>query len=307
MTSDHTHKHDEPGHSHALTATSDNRRRLTWAFVLTALFMVAEVIGGLVSGSLALLADAGHMLTDAAALALALFALAISKRPPDSKRTFGYLRIQVLAAFVNALSLVAIVIWIVIEAVNRLMDPPDVVPQIMLGVAIGGLIVNLVVFRIVHRTGEENLNMRGAALHVLGDLLGSVAAIVAALVIWLTGWSAADPILSLLVALLIIRSAWALLKNSSHILLEGSPLAIDRETLRRELMQRFPEIEDAHHIHVWSLAAENKVLSMHVAISATSDQPALLRRIKRYLHAEFHIEHSTIEIDLGACADDTSC
>ena len=269
--------------------------------------MVAEVIGGVVSGSLALLADAGHMLTDAAALALALFALAISTRAPDSKRTFGYQRTQVLAAFVNALSLVAIVIWIVVEAIDRLFNPPDIVPQIMLGVAVGGLVVNLVVFRIVHRTGEENLNMRGAALHVLGDLLGSVAAIVAAIVIWLTGWNAADPILSLLVALLIVRNAWALLKNSSHILLEGSPLAVDRDALRLALIRRFPEIEDAHHIHVWSLTAEDKILSMHVAISETCDQPALLRQIKAYLSAEFHIEHSTIEIDLGACADDATC
>jgi cobalt-zinc-cadmium efflux system protein len=193
------------------------------ALVLTATFMVVEVIGGILSGSLALLADAGHMLTDTMALTLAAVAFGVSARPADSKRSYGYHRFQILAAFVNGLSLLLIVGWILIEAVRRLISPPDVMGKTMLIVASAGLLVNIVAFIILHGGDRENLNIRGAALHVAGDLLGSIAAIVAAIVIIFTAWMPIDPILSVVVALLILRSAWYLVKRSAHILLEGAP------------------------------------------------------------------------------------
>lgn len=299
----HAHNHS---HEHVSLDNRDSVQRVRWALLLTALFMVVEVVGGLISGSLALLADAGHMLTDSAALALALFAFKMSDRPADGKRTFGYQRMQVLAAFVNALTLLAIVAWIVIEAIQRLMEPPQIMAGTMFAVAVGGLIVNLLVFRILHGGDQDNLNMHGATLHVLGDMLGSVAAIVAASVIWFTNWTPVDPILSVLVAALILRSAWRLLRNSGHILMEGAPAAIDRDELRERLVTAAPEVSDIHHVHVWSLNAEERMLTMHAEIREDSNQYELLVRMKAILASEFAIQHSTIEFDIGACADQHS-
>ena len=202
------------------------------ALVLTGGFMVVEVIGGLAAGSLALLADAGHMLTDTLSLALAFVAFRIGRWPHDARRTYGYHRFQVLAAFVNGLTLVAIVGWIAIEAIRRLLEPVEVLGGLMLAVAVIGLVVNIAAFAILHGGDRRNLNLRGAALHVLADMLGSVAAIVAALVISITGWMPIDPLLSLLVVLLILRSAWFLLRRSGHILLEGAPEWLDEAELR---------------------------------------------------------------------------
>jgi len=200
-----------------------NIKRVQIALALTGTFMLVEVAGGILSGSLALLADAGHMLTDTMALALSAIAFRVSSRPADEKRSYGYQRFQILAAFVNGLSLLVIVGWILFEAVQRILSPSMVMGQTMLIVAAAGLVINIIVFFVLHGGDQENLNMRGAALHVLGDLLGSVAAITAALVILYTGWMPIDPILSIGVALLIFRSAWHLVKRSGHILLEGAP------------------------------------------------------------------------------------
>ena len=199
------------------------------ALVLTAGFMVAEVIGGLLSGSLALIADAGHMLTDAAALGLAWAGFYFGKRASNATKTFGYMRLEVLAGFVNAVTLFALVAWIAWEAIDRLLAPAPVLAGPMLVVAILGLAVNIAVFLILRGADTEHVNIKGAMLHVMGDLLGSVAAIVAAIAIYFTGWTPIDPILSVLILLLILRSAWALLKNSLHILLEGAPADIDIE------------------------------------------------------------------------------
>lgn len=292
-------------HSHASHAPKDNVRRLRWALVLTGTFMLVEVAGGYISGSLALLADAGHMLTDTAALALALLAFRVGARPADSKRTFGYQRLQILAAFVNALTLIVIVGWIVFEAVQRLMDPGEILAGTMLTVAIGGLIVNLIAFWILHGGDRENLNIQGAAIHVLGDLLGSVAAIVAAGVIMVWNWTPIDPILSLFVAALVLRSAWILLKKSGHILLEGSPEAVDEAKLVSRVTQSIADVISVHHLHVWSLSGEQRMLTMHAELTDTANQPQVLRSIKELLRAEFGVTHSTIEIDVGECADDT--
>ncbi len=286
------------------TNNDDNKRRVQIALVLTATFMVVEVIGGILSGSLALLADAGHMLTDTMALTLAAVAFGVSARPADSKRSYGYHRFQILAAFVNGLSLLLIVGWILIEAVRRLISPPDVMGTTMLIVASAGLVVNIVAFTVLHGGDRENLNIRGAALHVAGDLLGSVAAIVAAIVIIFTAWMPIDPILSVVVALLILRSAWYLVKRSAHILLEGAPEWLDQDSMQNRLVERIPAINSIHHVHVWGLTPQHLMLTMHVALKDNPpDATAVVRRVKGILREDFGIRHSTIEIETDDCAD----
>jgi cobalt-zinc-cadmium efflux system protein len=265
--------------------------------VLTGGFMVVEVIGGLASGSLALLADAGHMLTDTLSLALAFAAFRIGRWPQDARRTYGYHRFQVLAAFVNGLTLVAIVGWIAIEAVRRLLEPVEVLGGLMLAVALIGLAVNLAAFAILHGGDRENLNLRGAALHVLADLLGSLAAIVAALVISLFGWMPIDPLLSLLVALLILRSAWFLLRRSGHILLEGAPDWLDEAELRDALVAAVPAVLDVHHVHAWMLTSERPLITLHARVAPGADQQQTLHAIHQALAERFGIEHATVQIE----------
>lgn len=266
--------------------------------------MLVEVAGGILSGSLALLADAGHMLTDTMALALTAIAFRISDKPADSRRSFGYSRFQILAAFVNGLSLIAIVAWILFEAVQRFITPSEVMGRTMLIVAAMGLAVNVASFLVLHGGDQDNLNIRGAALHVAGDLLGSVAAIAAAIVILTTGWMPIDPLLSVLVAMLILRSAWLLVRRSAHILLEGSPEGFDTSELRDCIIGRLPEVDGIHHVHVWGLTPDHLMLTMHVALRRESvDATVLVRQIKAILRDEFSIEHSTIELELDSCAD----
>ena len=285
--------------------TSSNIRRVQVALVLTGAFMIVEVVGGILSGSLALLADAGHMLTDTMALALAAVAFRVSSRPADSKRSYGYQRFQILAAFVNGLSLLLIVGWILIEAVRRLMTPSEVMGQMMLAVATAGLLVNIFAFIVLHGGDKDNLNIRGAALHVAGDLLGSVAAIVAAIVIIYTAWMPIDPLLSVLVALLILRSAWHLVKRSAHILLEGAPEWLDQDHMHNRLVERIPVINSIHHVHVWGLTPQHLMLTMHVALKGDPPDPtAIVRSVKNVLREEFGINHSTIEIETDDCADE---
>ncbi len=286
------------------TNNDGNKRRVQIALVLTATFMVVEVIGGILSGSLALLADAGHMLSDTMALTLAAVAFGVSARPADSKRSYGYHRFQILAAFVNGLSLLLIVGWILIEAARRLISPPDVMGTTMLIVASAGLLVNIVAFIVLHGGDRENLNIRGAALHVAGDLLGSIAAIVAAIVIIVTAWMPIDPILSVVVALLILRSAWYLVKRSAHILLEGAPEWLDQDSMQNRLVERIPAINSIHHVHVWGLTPQHLMLTMHVALKDNPpDATAVVRRVKGILREDFGIRHSTIEIETVDCAD----
>jgi len=264
--------------------------------------MVAEVIGGLLSGSLALLADAGHMLTDAAALLVALIAVQFARRPPNSRRTFGWLRLTTLAAFVNALALVLITLLIVWEAIQRFSHPQPVAGWTMLTIAVAGLLANIASFWILHRGSEEkNLNVRAAALHVLGDLLGSVGAIIAALVILWTGWTPIDPILSILVSCLVLRSAWSLLKESVNELLEGAPGAIDIETLKKKLSRGIPEVRNVHHVHIW-LVGEKPLMTLHVQVIPPHDHDALLGRIHHFLEQEYQIEHATVQMEYQPCS-----
>lgn len=287
-------------HSHI----KDNMRRVVIALLLTGSFMVVEVIGGILSGSLALLADAGHMLTDTMALALAAVAFQVCKRPADAKLTYGYHRFQILAAFVNGLSLLFIVGWILVEAVDRFLAPTEVLGKTMLVVAAAGLVVNLIAFAVLHGGDRENLNIRGAAAHVAGDLLGSVAAIVAALVIIYTGWTPIDPILSVAVAMLILRSAWILVKRSAHVLLEGAPEWLDTKIMQDRIVGQVPVVSSIHHVHVWGMTPQDLMLTMHVRLEQEPGNPTeCIRQIKEVLSAEYGIGHSTIEIETDDCAD----
>ena len=271
--------------------------------LLTGGFMAVEVVGGLLSGSLALLADAGHMLTDAAALCFAWLAFRLARRPADPRRSYGYHRFQILAAFLNGVVLIAIVVWIAIEAVQRLRAPVEILGGMMLAVASVGLVVNLICFAILHGGNRENLNMRGALLHVLGDLLGSLAAIVAAVVIIQTGWTPIDPLLSILVALLILRSAWALVRQSTHVLLEGTPTEIDVSQLKSELLDGVPEVDDVHHVHVWTLASGKLVMTLHARVCDGADAQACLRTILSICRERFGVTHVTVQIEHGPCPD----
>lgn len=292
-------------HSHAHSPASDsngNSKRLLAAFVVTATFMVLEVIGGLISGSLALLADAGHMLTDAAALLFAFLAVYFARRPPNNQHTFGWLRLTTLAAFINAIALVLITVLIVYEAFVRFYHPQPIAGKTMMVIAVAGLFANLLAFWILHRGSEEkNMNVRAAALHVLGDLLGSVGAIIAALVILWTGWTPVDPILSVLVSCLVLRSAWRLLKESVNELLEGAPKALDIAALKRNLSRSIPEVRDVHHVHIW-LVGEKPVMTLHVQVIPPHDHDALLGRIHHFLEHEYHVEHATVQMEYQPCS-----
>ncbi len=280
-------------------------RRVLIALALTAVFTVVEAVAGVLTGSLALLADAGHMLTDTMALTLAALAFRFSRRPADARRSYGYQRLQVLAAFANAIALILIVGWICIEAVMRLLAPTGIAAAGMLVVAVAGLLVNIVAFAVLHGGDRSNLNMRGAALHVLGDLLGSVAAIVAAVTILATGWLPIDPLLSIVVAMLVLRSAWSLLRRSAHILLEGTPDWLDVGDMQRELTAKVPAIDSIHHVHVWGLTQKDVMLTMHVVLDERDADPhASVRRLKEVLRLDYGIHHSTIEIEADRCADD---
>ena len=300
----HSHDHDDHGHSHVHEANEKNLKRVLIALVLTGAFMVVEIVGGIISGSLALLADAGHMLTDTMALALAAMAFHVSKRPPDGKLTFGYQRFQILAAFVNGLSLLAIVGWILFEAVNRFINPVEILGQTMLVVAAAGLLVNLISFAVLHTGDQDNLNIRGAALHVAGDLLGSVAAIVAALVIIYTGWTLIDPILSVAVAALILKSAWSLVKRSAHILLEGAPEWLDVQAMQERIVAGVPGVGEIHHVHIWGLTPQELMLTMHMSVTdEAKSQSDVVRDTKQFMKDEYGIGHSTIEVDVDGCSD----
>jgi cobalt-zinc-cadmium efflux system protein len=291
-------------HEHHHTTDGSNLARVLIALVLTGTFMVVEVIGGILSGSLALLADAGHMLTDTMALALAAAAFHVSKRPAAGSLTHGYQRFQILAAFVNGLSLLVIVAWILFEAIERFITPRDVLGQTMLVVAAAGLVVNIVAFAVLHTGDQENLNIRGAALHVAGDLLGSVAAMVAAIVIIYTGWTLIDPLLSLAVAGLILRSAWTLVKRSSHVLLEGAPEWLDVDDMQARIVAKVPGVDEIHHVHVWGLTPQQLMLTMHLTLAGdVASQSGVVRGVKQFLREEYGIGHSTIEVEVDGCAD----
>lgn len=289
--------HDHAGHAHTPAVTPQNERVVATGFILTASFMFAEVIGGLMSGSLALIADAGHMLTDAAALALAWAAFRFGRRVADSKRSFGYLRFEVLAGFFNAVALLLLTAWITYEAISRLMEPSPVLAGPMFIVAVIGLIVNIVVFWMLTKGDKDHVNIKGAMLHVLGDLLGSVAAISASIIIYFTGWTPIDPILSVFLSAMILRAGWSLLQNSIHILMEGAPAGIEPDEVRDTLVKNVPGLTDVAHLHVWSITSGRVTATMDITVAPGSDPAAVVARLKEQLSDKYKIEHSTVEID----------
>ena len=296
----HSHDHD---HSHA-----GSRARLAFAFALTCLMLVVEALGGWWSGSLALLADAAHMLVDAGALALAWAAAVYALRPADARRSFGYARMEVLAGFVNALVQLLLVAGIVYEAIRRLLALESIHIQsgVMLVVAAAGLLVNAIVLRSLHGHDHENLNTAGARLHVFGDLLGSVATVLAALLVRYLGWEWADPALSLLVSLLILRGAFVLLKRSSHILLEGVPEGVAPEEIRAALATADPAIAEIHHLHVWQIASGSRMATLHARLREGGDAQQVLRSVQQVLRERFSITHVTVQIESSDCLDPES-
>jgi len=286
------------------TVDASNEQRMGLAALLTGSFMFAEVVGGIAAGSLALLADAGHMLTDFASLSLAWFAFRLARRPADWKRTYGFDRFQVLIAFTNGLALFVIAGWIVYEAAERLMGTPHVSGGIMVIVASLGLLVNVACFFLLRGADRENLNVRGAAIHVLGDLLGSGAALVAGGVIMLTGWTPIDPLLSVLVAAIIVRSGWHVVTASAHILLEGAPKELDTRDIGPDLVANVEGVDGVHHVHVWSITQSRRMVTLHALIGETEDSDRVVKDIKARLKEKFGLDHATIEIERETCADE---
>lgn len=289
---DHAHAH---GPSESLSRP-EQRRRLAWTLVLAATYMVAEVAGGLWTGSLALLADAGHMLSDVAALALSLVALWLAERPAPVARTFGYRRTEILAALANGTTLVVVAIFILIEAWERSAAPPQVLGLPMLAIATGGLLVNLLGLMLLHGGRDSSLNLRGAWLHLLSDALGSVGAMTAGLCVWLFGWSLADPIASAVIAVLVLASAWTLLRETVDVLLESAPGHLDVDEISQVLASA-GGVASVHDLHVWTITSGMVSLSCHVACHDDTPPTELLGELQGLLHDRFDIEHVTLQIE----------
>jgi cobalt-zinc-cadmium efflux system protein len=297
MSAGHSHSHSHShGHSHG---GGGSRSRLTWTLGLILLYMVAEAVGGWLTGSLALLADAGHMLSDAAALGLSLFAMSMAQRPRTAKRTYGYHRLEILAALANGATLVAISILVMVEAIHRFGRPETVEARGMIGIAAGGLLVNLIALWILHAGRDDNLNMRGVWLHVLTDALGTVQAIVAGALIWGFGWQWADPVASVLISLLVIYSAWSLLKEATGVLMEGAPAHIDVNEVHTALAE-LPGILEVHDLHVWTITSGMESLSAHVVVEDRRFDCDVLTEIRATLHQRFGIHHITVQMETEA-------
>jgi len=294
----HDHHHGHSHHHHGETSEA----RVAFAMWITGGFMLVEACGGWWSGSLALIADAGHMLTDTGALALAWIAVRFARRPADGQRSYGYERAEILAAFLNGAAMIALSVWIVVEAIMRISHPTEVLATPMLWVAAGGLLVNVVSFMALYGAGQS-LNTRGAALHVLGDMLGSIAAIAAAIIILQTGWMPIDPILSVLVATLILRSAWNITRDAAHILMEGTPTGLSNAAISQDLIAHVDGVCDIHHVHTWSLGSMRKVATLHAQLTPGTNAETALAAIKSRLTAQFGIDHATVQIEPGTCPD----
>ncbi|MGE0232765.1 MAG: cation diffusion facilitator family transporter [Flavobacteriaceae bacterium] len=295
---DHTH-----GHAHDHGHANGNERRLLLAAAIIGGFMLAEVAGGIISGSLALLADAGHMVTDFVSLSLAFLATRLARRPADSRRTYGYGRLQVLAAFVNGIALFPIALWIVVEAFHRIGTPQPVAGTMLFWIAAIGLGVNIVTFFLLHGSDEKDVNIRAAAAHVAGDLLGSVAALAAGIVIMTTGWTPIDPILSLAVAAIIAYSGYKVTRDAGHVLLEAAPSQIDRRDVPPVIVREIASVQDVHHVHLWMLTDRMTMATLHARLDDRADAGAAVSAIKSLMKERFGIEHTTVEIEFGACAD----
>jgi cobalt-zinc-cadmium efflux system protein len=291
-------------HDHSSHHAHAGEGRLLLAAALTVATLVAEGVGGWISGSLALLSDAAHMLIDAFALLLAWGGAHFARRPADGRRSFGYARLEVLAGYSNALLQFVLVVWIAVEAFSRLMQPEPILTGVMFVVAVIGFAVNAIVLGVLGHHHHDDLNLAGARLHVIGDLLGSLGAVIAALVVRYLGWLPADPLVSLFVSALILVSAWSLLRRSAHILLEGTPEGIE-PLLVAETVQRESGVRNVHHVHVWQLAGGRRMATLHARLDPQMEPAGALAAMQRVLREHFHIAHATIQIeDDGACSED---
>ena len=292
----HEHGAEDDGHDHKQVVTADNERRIRFVFIFTAGYALVQAIGGWMSGSLALIADSGHMVSDAAALLLALVAYRIARRPADQTRTYGFHRVRVLAALANGATLLLLVAWITWEAIQRINSPTEVLAGPMLIVATIGLLVNLAGAWILWSGNRGDGNLRGALLHVMGDLLGSVGAIGAAVGIMLTGWTILDPLLSVLVAVLVVRSAWKLVIDAIRVLLQAVPQGVDAVAAERGLAE-LPQVAEAGHFHAWTLTDESAVATVHVTPADGVDPLALPPVVAAWLKERYTIDHVTVQVD----------
>ena len=300
----HHHHHDSTHRREAVrSGRAESRARLSWTLGLTLIYMVAEVVGGYLADSLSLLADAGHMLSDAAALGLSLFASWIAQRPPTPQHSYGYYRAEILAALANGATLMAIAIIVFIEAVHRLAAPEPVRGPLLLGVAAGGLVINLLGLWILSGGKSQNLNIHGAWLHVMTDALGSLAALAAGALIWGWGWNWADPVASILIGILVIYSSWNLAKQAIAILMESTPRHLDVDAVRNALMST-PGVREVHDLHIWTITSGMESLSAHVVLLPGYEALTSLDALRHMLHEQFGIDHITLQIE---AADQPQC
>jgi len=302
MKKQHRHNHSHDHSSHA------GKNALLVSFILITVFMFVEFAGGMISGSLALMSDAGHMLSDAVALGLSLSAVIAGQRSATKTKTFGYKRFEVLAAFFNAIAIFLIAVFILREAVIRIQNPAPILSGPMFIIAVVGLLVNIAVLMILRKGDlKKNLNVKSAALHVIGDLLGSVGVIIAAVLIYFFGWYIADPIISVIVAFLILYSAWKIFSESVNILLEGTPDHIDIDKLKAKI-GKIRGVKEVHDVHVWSISTSFLSLTAHITVNKTVDRDAMLAKLKKLILDSTGISHVTIQLDAKACCDlDSSC
>ena len=299
------HGQDDGGHAGHNHGAGASTKRLAIALSLTSVFLVAELIGALLFDSLALLSDAAHMFTDSAALAIALAAVKIGQRPPDDKRTFGYRRFEILAAAFNAILLFAVAGYVLIEGIGRFFDPEPVESVGMLIVATIGLVVNLISMRILAGGKDDSLNVKGAYLEVWADMLGSIGVIGAAIAIYLTGYNWIDPIVAIGIGLWVLPRTWVLLRDTTHILLQGVPRGFDLKAIR-ERMGQVPGVVGVHDLHIWSVAGDDASLTAHVAIADGGGSESTRRAVVGMLEAEFNIHHATIQTETEPCGDEES-
>lgn len=290
------------GHDHG-GGEIKHERPLWWAFGLTLAFLIAEVIGGLLTNSLALLSDAAHMATDVIALAISLFAVRLSRRPPDAKRTYGYARMEAIGALINGGLLFLVAGYILWEAVGRFREPPAVASTGMLLIASIGLVVNLMSMRLLKAGSGESLNVKGAYLEVWSDMLGSVGVIIGALVIQFTGWTLADPIIAVLIGLWVLPRTWTLLREAGGVLMQGVPAGMDLSAVRTRL-QGYPGVREVHDLHVWALGSRQPVLTAHLVLQDETVDPEQVRRsVAESLEREFGVHHATLQIEKTPCED----
>jgi cobalt-zinc-cadmium efflux system protein len=295
--------HSHAGHTHGSgTAAGQHKGRLKAALALTASYMVVQAIGGLVTGSLALLADSAHMLTDAGGLALALIAIRFAERPATPQKTYGYVRLEILSALLNAVVLLLLTIFILYEAVDRFLNPPPIMAGPMLAVAVVGLAVNLASMKLLAAGSSESLNVKGAYFEVMSDMLGSLGVIIAALIVMFTGWRLADPIVGAGIGLFIIPRTWSLLKQAVHILMEGTPPEIDLVLLEKAIRE-IPGVVSIHDLHVWTITSGLDSMSCHVVIADMTKARETLLAVKETMKGKFNLTHTTIQIEDQALRD----